>query len=809
MDNIIIAIKGLNLLYKDNRVLEIIRSITGYCYEETELLLKDNPQIKIKNTSNQVLDMIIGKLREYGYIVTIEKIGNIIYEISVNSGDFKELESIKEELHSINYRVKILEDKFKKGHVYSNQETKDLKQKNDNFKQCLEQHIISNNQNIKDSKELENDNQEVKPEVKSIDYKDSYLEKPKKKEGLESRIGKFWMHKLGITIFVLGMAFLVGNAVKEYLSNPIGRSVLGMVVSSGLIFLGKYLFKKDTYKNYSISVLGGGWGLLYFVVYAMHHIQSLKIIFNPVLDFILLLGIVVLIIIESLKYNSRGLISMAYVLGFITMLLNTLSVFTLFAGLLLAFTILYLAYKKCWDGVCFLGVFGVYLSHLFWIYPKLYNGLNPLSSSNLSIHYLFLFVYWFIFSFGPYLFLPNQNKMKPTTYSVNLINAFMFLPLIQMTAVLYQPQWNWMIVVFIGAVYFIKDICIRALNKDDCNKGMDIILGLSLISYGIFLKFTGISEVLIFMVEGFVLTEVGIRLKNRKYRIFSLVIIIISFLECIFLFFGSRTPILLGVSKYFCVGALFTLVSVLCGVRLRQNKNILAENEGKNINIFYGLAYVSLILTVLWEFTGIARILVMTLIMFGLNELGLFKKKNNCRIFSMITTVILAIFLLYGFGSFQWSNNMRLGFSNNFLAYLIAISSFYISGLRLKNSSEYLTEDQKKISFNFFTWVGLFFTFFIVPVEFPSQLYSFIWGIEGFILLFLGFMFKNKSYRYAGLVFFMIVIVKLFILDIAGLSITYKIISFLGLGTVLLIGSFFYSKYKSIIDGEDIKEEGI
>ncbi|MCK4917878.1 MAG: DUF2339 domain-containing protein [Candidatus Omnitrophica bacterium] len=804
----IIFIKGLNLLYQDARVIKIIQSITGLSYEETESLVKDNPQIKIKKTSEQVLDFIIDQLKELGLIVSTEKIGNVIYEISVNSEDCKELESIKEELNTINFRVKTLENKLKMGHIRSNIEPKNSEQKNDDSKQSLEETIILNTENLKEIEELADNPPKVKMEIKNIDYKDSYLEKPKKKEGLESRIGKFWMHKLGIIIFVLGMAFLVGNAVKEYLFNPIGRSVLGLAVSSGLIFFGKHLFKKDTYRNYSISVLGGGWGLLYFVVYAMHHIQSLKIIFNPVFDFILLSGIVVLIIIESLKYDSRGLISMAYILGFITMLLNTLSVFTLLSGLLLAVAILYLAYKKCWDGVCLLGVFGVYLSHLFWIYPKIHNSFMPLSSSMLSIHYLLLFVYWFIFSFGPYLFLPNQKMMKPTTYSINLINAFMFLPLIQMTALVYYPQWNWIIVTFIGVVYFLKDICIRELTKDKYHEGIDIILGLSLISYGIFLKFTGVSEILIFLVEGFVLTEVGIRLRNRKYRIFSFVIIIVTFLKFMFLFFESRTPVLLGLSKCFWVGIPFTTVLVLCGLRLRQNVNILAENEEKTVNIFYGLAYTVLILTVLWEFTGLTRIFVMTLVMFGLNELGLFKKKNNCRIFAMITSIILAIFLLYGFVSFRWKNNMGLEFSNNFLTYLIAISLFYINGLRLMNNAQYLTGDQRTVSFNFFTGIGIFFTFFIVPVEFPSQLYSLMWGIEGFVLLLLGFMVKNKKYRYAGLIFFMIVIIKLFLIDIAGLGITYKIISFLSLGIVLLIGSFFYSKYKAIIEGEDVNEGG-
>ncbi|WP_338790856.1 DUF2339 domain-containing protein [Bernardetia sp. MNP-M8] len=78
---------------------------------------------------------------------------------------------------------------------------------------------------------------------------------------------------------------------------------------------------------------------------------------------------------------------------------------------------------------------------------------------------------------------------------------------------------------------------------------------------------------------------------------------------------------------------------------------------------------------------------------------------------------------------------------------------------------------------------------------------SILWGTYSLFVVVLGILKKKKYLRVGGLVWFGITFVKLFFYDIAALSTISKVIVFLSLGTLLLIISFLYNKYKDKIEG--------
>ncbi len=76
---------------------------------------------------------------------------------------------------------------------------------------------------------------------------------------------------------------------------------------------------------------------------------------------------------------------------------------------------------------------------------------------------------------------------------------------------------------------------------------------------------------------------------------------------------------------------------------------------------------------------------------------------------------------------------------------------------------------------------------------------SIFWGIYAVGLIVLG-IYQNKKYlRIGGIALFAITLAKLFLYDIAELGTISKTIVFVSLGILLLIASFLYSKYKSLI----------
>lgn len=81
--------------------------------------------------------------------------------------------------------------------------------------------------------------------------------------------------------------------------------------------------------------------------------------------------------------------------------------------------------------------------------------------------------------------------------------------------------------------------------------------------------------------------------------------------------------------------------------------------------------------------------------------------------------------------------------------------------------------------------------------------FSVLWGIYALFLMVLGFWKKRKLFRISAIVLFAITLVKVFLVDLANSSAGNKTVVFVALGVLLLIISFLYQRYKSIILGND------
>jgi len=78
---------------------------------------------------------------------------------------------------------------------------------------------------------------------------------------------------------------------------------------------------------------------------------------------------------------------------------------------------------------------------------------------------------------------------------------------------------------------------------------------------------------------------------------------------------------------------------------------------------------------------------------------------------------------------------------------------------------------------------------------------SLIWGLHAATLIVLGFWRRMKGIRWFGLGFLGVVILKVFFYDLSNLSTPNRIMSFMGLGVILLAISWLYHRYKNQIGG--------
>ncbi|HNX35147.1 MAG TPA: DUF2339 domain-containing protein [Kiritimatiellia bacterium] len=84
-----------------------------------------------------------------------------------------------------------------------------------------------------------------------------------------------------------------------------------------------------------------------------------------------------------------------------------------------------------------------------------------------------------------------------------------------------------------------------------------------------------------------------------------------------------------------------------------------------------------------------------------------------------------------------------------------------------------------------------------------------VWTLFAFALLFAGIRARGKWLRWCGLGLFALAVAKLLASDLDGLGTLYRIIAFISVGVLLVLGSFVYLKYRSLFEpgaGEQRRE---
>ena len=73
---------------------------------------------------------------------------------------------------------------------------------------------------------------------------------------------------------------------------------------------------------------------------------------------------------------------------------------------------------------------------------------------------------------------------------------------------------------------------------------------------------------------------------------------------------------------------------------------------------------------------------------------------------------------------------------------------------------------------------------------------SVTWAIYATILIVVGLKRRSAPARYLAMAVFGVTILKVFVVDLADLDRIYRVVSLIGLGTMLLLSSYLYQKLR-------------
>jgi uncharacterized membrane protein len=209
---------------------------------------------------------------------------------------------------------------------------------------------------------------------------------------LEEVLGKNWLNKLGIVLLVLGMALL---GIHQFSGTPAGKTILFLLGSAVLLGGGIFLERKERYQLLGRAGIGGGWALLFFTTYAVHHVQAMLVLPSETLDLVLMLAVAVAMALHTLRYKSQVVTGLAFLLAYSTIALSHDTVYALSAGAALAIGLVIIAVRMQWYELEIFGILSSYLNHFYWLYKILGpEGANHHAFPQFYASTVILLVYW-------------------------------------------------------------------------------------------------------------------------------------------------------------------------------------------------------------------------------------------------------------------------------------------------------------------------------------------------------------------------------------------------------------------------------
>jgi len=352
------------------------------------------------------------------------------------------------------------------------------------------------------------------------------------KADIETDLGKFWLNKIGIVIFSLGIAFLLTYSFARF--GPVAKIGAGYLIAAALFLSGIKLEQRETYANYGKVLLAGAWAITYFTTYAMHHFDASRIIASQLVDLCLLAVVAAGIIAHSLRYKSEALTAMALLIGYLTSVVGDIGPFTLASAGILALITLAVVYKMGWVRLIFLGILLTYLTHGVWVIKQvamIHVPFNRWTVHNVSFFFdmAFLSIYWALFSAAIHVVRDRDPDVEKKLAAANMANFLLFFLMAFPKYHLHYPGRTFNLIFGLGLVYMALATAMEIVRKKElslCNA----LIAVSLLTLSLPLRFLPYETILIWLVELPFLVFAGFAFDRRVYRYlgFGLAILLLA-----------------------------------------------------------------------------------------------------------------------------------------------------------------------------------------------------------------------------------------------------------------------------------------
>jgi hypothetical protein len=330
---------------------------------------------------------------------------------------------------------------------------------------------------------------------------------------LEELLGMNLFAKIGIILLVLGFALL--GRVALIAMGPGGKVALLYAAAGALLGGGIWFERKDRYRLIGRTGIGGGWALLFFTTYAMHHVAAMQVMSSETLNCVLMLGVAVAMVAHTLRYQSQVVTGFAFLLAFSTVALSQDTVYALTAGAILAAGIVAVSLRMGWFELEVFGILASYLNHLYWLYRIYPTGVagHPFPEFWLSTSILIL--YWLTFRISYVARRIRSIRDEHVSTVAALVNTSLLLAVMKFQST--RPQLAFLALLVLGAMEFFFGQ-LPATRRRRSAFIILTILGTTLMFASVPFHFSGNNIALLWMIAAEMLLVAGIVLTEVVFR---------------------------------------------------------------------------------------------------------------------------------------------------------------------------------------------------------------------------------------------------------------------------------------------------
>ncbi len=685
------------------------------------------------------------------------------------------------------------------------------------------------------------------------------IPRPDKKK-MEQFIGENLINKVGIIILVLGISIGVKYAIDHDLISPVMRIILGYTAGFILLFFAWRL--KAKYLNYSAVLLSGSVASMYFITYAAFTYYEL---IPRWLTFILMVFFTVFTVIASLAYNRQviahiGLVG-AYAIPF---LLNDpeskISFLFTYVAIINA-GILFISYFKYWKFIYYSAFLFTWLIYFFWYVP----AFNP-DDIGTGLIFATLFFLTFHATLLLYKFFKQQNYNIGDILLIVVNSFIFFIIGFSIldgheAGEKFTGLFSLINALIHGGLAFILFV-----KKPTDQIVFYFTAGLAIVFFTIAVptQLNGSWVTLLWAGEAVLLFWFGRKNNISVWEIFSCVLMVLSFFSLLhdWAFIGTisgknraifNTDFLASIAFIGIFGAILWIRNQFHREKfpgIMNQLNYLFSYMAPAIFLFViffmffreiGFYWEQLIfeikkfaepgakwaleknqvLTDLNLYKGYWQINYSLFFVSALVYLNLSKiKSKNLGIINLILFIVLVlIFLLAGLKLLSDIRESYLSSPNGDSNPVIKIFLRYLSFLLLGSLMYFSWKSLKEFFYSKESMLLSEFIFYLILLLVASSELmnwmdiagftqsnklglSVLWGVFSLVVILEGILRNRKHLRIWAIVLFGITLVKLFFYDLRELDTVSKTIVFMILGTLLLIISFLYNKFKNLIFNE-------